>query len=93
MWRICERIDCIDLESSAPRARLASQADLLTFGVGDLSAWIVAAAAPQPVFSEQSLGWRAFIDPPAQWICRVRRTGRKLPSAQGRAQAYAVTAS
>jgi hypothetical protein len=49
-------IDCIDLESSAPRASLASQADLLTFGIGDLSAWIVEAAAPQAVFPWAALG-------------------------------------
>ena len=45
MWRVSERIDCIDLEGLALRASLASQADLLPFDAGDLSAWIVANTA------------------------------------------------
>jgi hypothetical protein len=56
VWRVYERIEHIDLESMTKRASLASQADLLTFGVGDLSAWIVEAAASASCFSLSSLG-------------------------------------
>lgn len=45
MWRVYESIERIDLESLAPPPSLASRVDLLTFGVGDLSGWIVEAGA------------------------------------------------